>query len=640
MNARLIGVSGPLQATVFDLAEGESSIGRDDANLISAADGLLSRRHCLLRRVGPACFVRDLQSRNGTRVNDLPVEEQQLFHGDQVSVGSSVLLFLSEAEDAYPQTGNKLFAETAQLDRASLGPKPRHDANQWLDNILAQLPGTPELSHFLQSLLQLATAIGGIRDRDSLQWQLLGFLFDLFPVSSGAVFYFDKVGGVQSSAMWDREGGPDQIVPFDPAMLRQVWQEKIGFLRLESDAQSSKGQDKSRSILWAPMTGSRDVLGAIYLDRIGPQRPFNDIHLRILSAIGSIGALSLENLQHWERLIQENDSLRAESNTDYSMVGVSPRMKEVFDLVRRVAPAESTVLIEGESGTGKELVARAIHRNSRRAEKAFVAINCAAIAENLVESELFGHEKGSFTGAFAQKKGKIEMAEGGTLFLDEVGELRIDLQAKLLRVLQEREFERVGGTKAISLDARVIAATNKNLAQAVERGEFRKDLYYRLNVVTLPMPALRDRPEDISLLAEHFLIKASRKCKKRIEGFSDQARLCLQRYEWPGNVRELENAIERAVVLGSGELVLPEDLPESVSDSSPRKSDDSASYLGSVKEAKRQTISQALQRAHGNYIEAAQALEIHPNSLLRLMRNLNLKTTAAPATTPARDAKK
>jgi len=197
----------------------------------------------------------------------------------------------------------------------------------------------------------------------------------------------------------------------------------------------------------------------------------------------------------------------------------------------------------------------------------------------------------------------------------------------------------VGGTKAISLDARLIAATNKNLAQAVERGEFRKDLYYRLNVVTLAMPALRDRPEDIPLLAEHFLIKVSRKCKKRIDGFSDEARLCLQRYDWPGNVRELENAIERAVVLGSGELILAEDLPESVGDASSGPRHESAGYLSSVKEAKRQAILHALERAHGNYIEAAKTLGIHPNSLLRLMKNLNLKTPA-PGTAPLRDAKK
>jgi Nif-specific regulatory protein len=226
------------------------------------------------------------------------------------------------------------------------------------------------------------------------------------------------------------------------------------------------------------------------------------------------------------------------------------------------------------------------------------------------------------------------------LFLDEVGELRPELQAKLLRVLQEKEFERLGGTKAIPLDTRLIAATNKKLAQAVEHGEFRKDLYYRLNVVTLVMPALRDRPEDIPLLAEHFLVKVSRKCKSRISGFSDEARVCLQRYDWPGNVRELENAVERAVVLGSGELILPEDLPESVGDSSSATPYELAGYLGSVKEAKRQTILHALQQARGNYLEAAKTLGIHPNSLLRLMRNLNVKAATASGTAPLRDAKK
>jgi transcriptional regulator with GAF, ATPase, and Fis domain len=538
--------------------------------------------------------VRDLQSCNGTRVNGIPVDERQLFHGDQLSVGCSVLMFLCEVEGVEEQTGKTLFVETAKLDQATLSPGLSQEASKWLDNFLATLPGTPELTHFLQSLLKLATAAGGIRDRESLQWQLLGFLFDVFPASRGAVFYFDKVGGVESSATWDRERGPDQPLPVNQAVLRRVYKEKAGFLHLEPDSESGAREPYTRFILCVPMTSSRDVLGAIYLERSGG-RPFSDIHLRVLSAVGSIGALSLENLQHLERLRQENQTLRAELNVDYSMVGASARMKEVFDLVRRVAPTDATVLIEGESGTGKELVARAIHRNSRRMEKAFVAINCAAIAENLLESELFGHEKGSFTGAFAQKRGKIEFAESGTLFLDEVGELRLELQAKLLRVLQEKEFERVGGTKAISLDTRVIAATNKKLAQAVERGEFRKDLYYRLNVVTLAMPALREHPEDIPLLAEHFLVKLSRKCKTRISGFSDEALACLQRYDWPGNVRELENAIERAVVLGSGELILPEDLPESIVDSSSATSFESVGYLSSVKEAKRQTISHALQ---------------------------------------------
>jgi Nif-specific regulatory protein len=385
---------------------------------------------------------------------------------------------------------------------------------------------------------------------------------------------------------------------------------------------------------------SRNVLGAIYLEGGTPEAPFNETHLQVLSAVGSVAALALENLGHWERLRSENQTLRAEVNLDYSMVGVSGRMKEVFEFIRRVAPTDATVLIEGESGTGKELVARAIHRNSRRNENAFVAINCAAIAENLLESELFGHEKGAFTGAVAQKKGKIEIAEGGTLFLDEVGELAPELQAKLLRVLQEKEFERVGATRPISLDVRLIAATNKKLSQAVDHGEFRKDLYYRLNVVTVAMPALRDRPEDIPQLAEFFLAKVSRKCKTKMKSLSEDAKTCLLRYDWPGNVRELENAIERAIVLGEGETILPEDLPETILDSSPSAAQESAKYLSSVKDAKRQMIVNALQQSRGNYLEAAKMLGIHPNSLLRLMRNLNVRATMEAGQSSLRESKK
>jgi Nif-specific regulatory protein len=371
---------------------------------------------------------------------------------------------------------------------------------------------------------------------------------------------------------------------------------------------------------------SGDVLGAIYLETGAPEGSFDEADLQVMTAVGSIAALALENLRHWERISEENQALRAEVNLEYNMVGISARMKEVFEFVRRVAATDATVLVEGESGTGKELVARAIHRNSKRAESPFVAINCAAIAENLLESELFGHEKGAFTGAAAQKKGRIEMAEGGTLFLDEVSELAPELQAKLLRVLQEREFERVGGTRAIPLDTRLVAATNKKLSEAIESGEFRKDLYYRLNVVTLIMPALRDRTEDIPQLAEHFLSKASRKCKTRMKSLSEEAKACLIRYDWPGNVRELENAIERAVVLGSGDVVLPEDLPETILEAGVL-SDGSAKYHRSMKETKRQMIAQALQHAHGSYLDAAKSLGIHPNSLLRLMRNLNVKAS-------------
>jgi transcriptional regulator with PAS, ATPase and Fis domain len=242
---------------------------------------------------------------------------------------------------------------------------------------------------------------------------------------------------------------------------------------------------------------------------------------------------------------------------------------------------------------------------------------------------LFGHEKGAFTGASAQKKGKVEVAEGGTLFLDEIGELAGGLQAKLLRVLQEREFERLGGTRPIKLDIRLVAATNRSLPDAVKAGTFRNDLYYRLNVVTLNMPALRERREDVPLLANYFVAKASRKCNMRIKPLAPQTITCLTNYDWPGNVRELENALERALVLGSTDSILPDDLPEAILEAASVTPASTDKYHGTIKEAKKQLVTQALQQAGGNYIEAAKALGMHPNSLLRLIRNLDLKAVKA-----------
>jgi transcriptional regulator with GAF, ATPase, and Fis domain len=625
MNPRLIGVAGPLEGNVCVLPQGEFSIGRDPANHLWAEDSSLSRRHCVVSREGAKCSVRDTGSRNGTRVNGVPVEFEQLEHGDQVSVGLSLLMFLNEAESFAARTSQVLFEDTADLEGLTIRLTQLAKTPRGPEEIFAELPGTPDLTRHLQSLLKIATAIGGIRDRESLQWQLLGFLFDVVPAERGAVLYFDQTGKVESTAAWDRVRGPEHAVAVSQALVGRVYREKAGLVA--GGPKKEIDEQRALSLLCAPMMTSGAVIGAIYLERGRDVAPFDDGQLQVMTAVGSIAALAVENLRHWERLREENQVLRAEVNFEYNMVGGSARMKEVFEFVRRVAATDATVLLEGESGTGKELVARAVHRNSARAGKTFVAINCAAIAENLLESELFGHEKGAFTGASGQKKGKIEMADGGTLFLDEVSELAPELQAKMLRVLQEREFERVGGTRAIPLDIRLIAATNKKLSAAIEAGEFRKDLYYRLNVVALTMPALRDRSEDIPQLAEHFLSKASRKCKTKLKELSKEAKDCLVKYDWPGNVRELENAIERAVVLGSGNVILPEDLPETVLEAGWSSADEPAKYHRSVKESKRQMILQALEQAHGSYLEAAKALGIHPNSLLRLMRNLNVKAS-------------
>jgi len=292
-----------------------------------------------------------------------------------------------------------------------------------------------------------------------------------------------------------------------------------------------------------------------------------------------------------------------------------------------VAAADSTVLIQGESGTGKELAAHAIHTNSPRASKAFVPVNCAALTETLLESELFGHEKGAFTGAIAQKKGKLEIAQGGTVFLDEIGEMAAPLQARLLRFLQDHKIERVGGTRVLDLDVRVIAATNRNLDEAIANGIFRADLYHRLNVVTITMPSLRERSEDIPLLASYFAAKYAKACKRSVGGISPDARTLLQSYDWPGNVRELENAIERAVVMGATDSIEIEDLPERILESAKDAKLPSAKYYEAVKQAKRELILKAIDQAGGNYTEAAKHLGVHPNNLHRLIRSLDLKAT-------------
>jgi Nif-specific regulatory protein len=293
-------------------------------------------------------------------------------------------------------------------------------------------------------------------------------------------------------------------------------------------------------------------------------------------------------------------------------------------MIERVAPQETSVLVLGESGTGKELVARALHRQSGRSAKPFLAINCAAITETLLESELFGHEKGAFTGAVAQKKGKLEVADGGTIFLDEIAELAPPLQAKLLRVLEQREFERVGGTRTLKLDVRLIAATNRDLAAEVRRGAFREDLYHRINVVALLVPPLRDHPGDIPALVSYFLDRAAARCHRRVSAVSPEAERYLMSYAWPGNVRELENAIERAVVLGQSGTLLPEDLPETILESATVPEVPGA-LSSSVTQTKRELIIAAWKESGGDHKQAAALLHIHPNSLRRLIRSLNLR---------------
>jgi transcriptional regulator with GAF, ATPase, and Fis domain len=630
MNPRLVVFAGPLQGTVFPISTGEVSIGRDSSSQLRISDRSVSRRHCMIVARDAGFSIRDLGSDNQTLVNGVPVTETQLQHGDLITIGRSSLVFLLQPDDANisksviqvvdaepKETSILQFAENS----VSLGP----------ENFWTELPPSARLAQDLNSLLKIATGIGSIRDLDSLQWQLLGFIFDIVPADCGAILLLDKgpdKGGEFSSVAWDRVGGPAQPVRVSRSVVQRVIRERIGLLLREvapDQATGTLSEMDIRSLLCVPLATSDRALGAIYLVSRNAERSFEDRHLKMMTAVAGIASLSVVNVSQWEKLWHENDELRADLDVKYNLVGESPRMTEVFEFIRRVAPSDSTVLIQGESGTGKELVARALHNNSARAEGPFVAINCAAITETLLESELFGHEKGAFTGAGVQKKGKVEAAEGGTLFLDEVSELALGLQAKLLRVLQEREFERVGGIRPIKLDIRVITATNKSLSEAVKAGGFRNDLYYRLNVITITLPPLRERREDIATLASHFIAKAANNCRRRQKALSPEALACLTSYHWPGNVRELENALERAIVLGSSETVLPEDLPENMMEAVQTVPTSAGNYYRELADFKKRLLSQALQQADGNYTQAAQVLGLHPNSLLRLIRNLALK---------------
>ena len=633
--ARLEALAGPLKGKTFLLTEDELSVGREPANQISLLDSLVSRRHCVIQRDGQGFLLKDLESRNSTFVNDVPVKERLLADGDQIRVGKSILVFQGQPQG---RSG----------DRASLsiesGPTPS-GATMVLrkqDAIYLQpaRPGVLDTSERtvrdLNVLLNFSKSLNSVHGLAALQQKVLEAVLEISPADRAAILLTEEGTEEFTSVIGrDRKPGPNQPIPDQPiqvsqTILKRVVKEHLAVLCNDVAGDETFQEAESlverrvRAVLAVPLEVQEKLLGVLYLDTGSQTARFDSGLLQLVTALGNVAALAIENASHVDQLGDENRRLQQELNIQHSMVGESESMSEVYKFVSRVAPRESTVLIQGESGTGKELVARAVHSNSARANRPFVAINCAAIVDTLLESELFGHEKGAFTGAVAQKKGKLETAEGGTVFLDEVGELAAPLQAKLLRVLQEREFERVGGTRPVKLDIRVITATNVDLNEASRNGKFRQDLYYRLNVVSIVVPPLRERKDDIPLLAAYFADRYSEKVNRRVVGISPKARACLVRYQWPGNVRELENAIERAVVLGSTELILPEDLPDSVLEETGSSGEPVTALHDGIREAKKRLIEQAIEQADGNYTEAAGILGVHPNHLFRLIRTLNL----------------
>jgi Nif-specific regulatory protein len=642
MAPRLIAVSGPVKGHIFDLTEGEVSLGRDTSNSICLNDLSVSRRHCLIKRDVPAgdeaahFTITDLESFNGTFVNGVPVINQQLAHGDQIALGDVVLLFLLHEAESDPRT--IIDADKDNLITRSTIRLRREDARYLrTEQPPSEIEATARVARDLNALLRISRAISSIGNIDELHRELFKLILEVIPAERAAILLAEQTPGTFSSIRgWSRSSGSDDSINGSQTIINQVMQDGVALLSndlLTADAFSNTPSLLSArvcSVLCVPLIIFEKPLGVIYLDTSDRGARFDQDHLQLLAGIGGIAASALENARHLEWFATENRRLQEEILVQHKMIGQSPAMQAVYRFIGKAAPTDATVLVRGESGTGKELAAHAIHFNSARADRPFVAINCATLSETLLESELFGHEKGAFTGAISQKRGKLEIADGGTLFLDEVGELSLAIQAKLLRVLQEREFERVGGTRPMKVNVRLVAATNKDLEAAIKSGSFRRDLYYRLNVISIDMPALKERGDDIQLLASYFVSIYSKQCKRRINGISPEARALLRAYHWPGNVRELENTIERAVVLGSTEMISPEDLPEAVFEGGGGvETGVVLNYHDRLREAKRSIVIQAIDDARGNYTEAARLLGLHSTNLHRLIRNLRLKETIA-----------
>jgi Nif-specific regulatory protein len=363
---------------------------------------------------------------------------------------------------------------------------------------------------------------------------------------------------------------------------------------------------KLTAVACVPLVLKGTPIGAIYLDSTINRQQFNNTTLNFLQAFANQAAIAIENANFIEELQLEKNWLQSELERTYAfreIIGASPKMQAVFDIMRKILNSDISVLLEGESGTGKELVARAIHYNSHRKDKSFVAQFCGNLSENLLESELFGHKKGSFTGAINDKRGLFEVADGGTFFLDEIADISPVIQAKLLRVLQEGTFRRVGDTEYRKVDVRIISATNKNLKVEVKKSNFREDLFYRLNVITITMPPLRERRSDIPLLVQHFLRKIADKSGQKVKRLAPEAIRALTNYNWPGNVRELENTIERAVVLSGEESITLKELiiPESDGDGLKSKT---------LKEQEKEIVIKVLDECEGNKTKTAEVLGV------------------------------
>lgn len=561
MKYGLILLNGPTPGAGLTIAPDveEVTLGRDAARDLPLDDNHCSRLHARVWFDSQRWQVEDCGSSNGTFVNSRRVDRALLKPGDVIRVGESLIVFAREHDADEPHWQARRLASSTFMMRVS---EPE-DHSDFTDQLLTEEVGPHRSAAVLLQLLrdlhqqdsrdaiirQVSDAITKATGADTVTVWLTGADGRLTAVGRNAESEVTEIPVFASLAIENNE-----------AMLVQNGRDSDVALPTNADAGDTHIPDSAGMVISVPIPGRPERYGAIECARYSGRGVLTKDDLNIVITIAHQTGLALENFDHRERLELANQHLRAAVHGQHRMVGDSAAVRQLFDTISRVGPVDSTVLVKGESGTGKELVARMIHDANSRHAGPYIPINCAAFSESLLESELFGHEKGAFTGADQRRVGQFERAHRGTLFLDEIGEMSAACQARLLRILEKHPFERVGGTEPIQVDVRVVAATHRDLLELVSNGRFREDLYFRLRVIEVAIPPLRDRGDDVFILAEHFLHYFRQQIGHGPQRFSSDALQALRENRWPGNVRELRNAVERAVVLGRGTEVEVGDL--------------------------------------------------------------------------------
>lgn len=632
------------------------NIGRAPTNRVVLQDDVCSRNHCEVFHSSTGWHIRDRDSRNGTSLNGEPIKtDTALIDGDLIRIGSSYLLFTSDPDCSLAKSDHSYDGETETELRISDGltdlPKILHRQKQSTlgkedqsEHTVRQRAGL-ELSR----LYQMAMKMGNVQTAHELSEIVLDGLVGITGADIGAVLTrptFDSVklgsaAELVNSAYRSIEN--QEYRPVSSSLTEQVFQSAEAILASELDHPSELTQRDSvdelqaQSLIVAPIHHEGRIFGLIHLYSTNPENSLDANDLDYTLAVADQLAVAIQNLRQRQELedglikVQnENLQLKHQLAIETELVGDSSVMKELKSKIALIAPSDAIVLIRGESGAGKELVARAIHYNSSRNEQPFVCMNCAALSESLLESELFGHEKGAFTGATDQKPGKFEQADQGTLFLDEVGEMSLSIQAKFLRVLEGHPFERVGGSESIQVDVRLVAATNRNLEEAVREKKFREDLYFRLQVLEIIVPTLKDRRDDIPMLANFFAERFADKTGRPVKKFTSLAMERLSQHHWPGNVRELQNAVERAVVLSTGNVIDHDQIQLSglreaeiqTEQTSPSVSEIPAI---SMERLEQEHILRILKMTEGNKSKASQILGIERSTLDRKLKKYGIK---------------